>query len=59
MHSAGNTLTRVQGLDLVRGAAILLVLLRHSWPEYFGGGGIVGVVAFVTQRIPDHGTARE
>jgi len=48
MHPAGNTRTRIQGLDLLRGAAILLVLLRHSWPEYFGGGGIVGVVAFFT-----------
>lgn len=39
---------RVQGLDLLRGAAIILVMLRHSWGEVFGGGGIVGVVVFFT-----------
>jgi peptidoglycan/LPS O-acetylase OafA/YrhL len=39
---------RIEGLDLLRGAAILLVLLRHSWPDAFGGAGIVGVVAFFT-----------
>lgn len=39
---------RIQGLDLLRGAAILLVLLRHSWPDLFGGAGIVGVVVFFT-----------
>ena len=39
---------RIEGLDLLRGAAIALVLLRHSWPEAFGGGGIVGVVVFFT-----------
>lgn len=39
---------RIAGLDLLRGFAILLVILRHSWPEAFGGGGIVGVVVFFT-----------
>jgi len=39
---------RIEGLDLLRGAAIALVLLRHSWPEVFGGAGIVGVVVFFT-----------
>ena len=39
---------RIEGLDLIRGGAITLVLLRHSWPEIFGGAGIVGVVAFFT-----------
>lgn len=48
MHAAEKATARIQGLDLLRGIAILLVLLRHSWPEYFGGGGIVGVVAFFT-----------
>lgn len=37
---------RIQGLDLLRGLAIALVLIRHSWPQHFGGGGIVGVVIF-------------
>lgn len=37
---------RFYGLDAIRGVAILLVLLRHSWPEIFGGAGIVGVVVF-------------
>lgn len=39
---------RIEGLDLLRGAAIALVLLRHSWPDAFGGAGIVGVVVFFT-----------
>lgn len=37
---------RVAGLDALRGLAILLVLLRHAWPDIFGGAGIVGVVIF-------------
>lgn len=37
---------RLAGLDLIRGIAIGLVLLRHAWPEIVGSGGIVGVVAF-------------
>lgn len=37
---------RVQGLDLIRGMAILLVMLRHAWPGTFDGAGIVGVVMF-------------
>lgn len=39
---------RVEGLDALRGLAILLVMLRHAWPELFGGAGIVGVVLFFT-----------
>ncbi|KRC47330.1 hypothetical protein ASE16_18675 [Leifsonia sp. Root227] len=39
---------RIQGLDALRGLAILLVMLRHSWGDTFGGAGIVGVVAFFT-----------
>ncbi len=39
---------RIQGLDALRGIAILLVMLRHSWGNLFGGAGIVGVVAFFT-----------
>jgi peptidoglycan/LPS O-acetylase OafA/YrhL len=39
---------RVAGLDLIRGLAIALVLLRHAWPDAFGSGGIVGVVIFFT-----------
>ncbi len=37
---------RIQGLDLLRGLAIALVLIRHSQLIHFGGGGIVGVVIF-------------
>ncbi|CAH0288028.1 O-acetyltransferase OatA [Arthrobacter sp. Bi26] len=49
MTESGNTAlspARIAGLDLIRGFAILLVLLRHAWPEVFGGAGIVGVVTF-------------
>lgn len=37
---------RMPGLDVMRGAAILLVMLRHSWGNTFPNGGIVGVVLF-------------
>lgn len=37
---------RIEGLDLLRALAIALVLLRHAWPDLFGGAGIVGVVVF-------------
>ena len=37
---------RVEGLDLLRGFAILLVLIRHSWSDRAEGAGIVGVVVF-------------
>ncbi len=37
---------RIEGLDLLRGLAIALVLIRHSQLIHFGGGGIVGVVIF-------------
>lgn len=37
---------RIAGLDLLRGLAIALVLLRHAWPGTFGSSGIVGVVVF-------------
>lgn len=39
---------RILGLDVVRGFAILLVLLRHAFPGELGGAGIVGVVMFFT-----------
>jgi peptidoglycan/LPS O-acetylase OafA/YrhL len=39
-------MTRVQGIDLLRGIAILLVMLRHGAPAAFPGGGVVGVVMF-------------
>jgi len=44
MNSAANH--RIAGLDLIRGLAILLVLLRHAWPGAIGNAGIVGVVVF-------------
>lgn len=37
---------RIYGLDMIRGAAVFLVLMRHAWPGAFGGAGIVGVVMF-------------
>ncbi|MFI5757964.1 acyltransferase family protein [Streptomyces sp. NPDC051569] len=37
---------RVQGLDLLRGVAVALVMLRHAFPQPFSGGGVVGVVMF-------------
>lgn len=40
------TATRIDGLDLLRGIAIGLVMLRHAWPSLFPGAGVVGVVMF-------------
>jgi peptidoglycan/LPS O-acetylase OafA/YrhL len=37
---------RIQGIDLLRGVAVLLVMLRHAFPDVFAGAGIVGVVMF-------------
>jgi peptidoglycan/LPS O-acetylase OafA/YrhL len=37
---------RIQGIDLLRGIAIGLVMLRHAFPEPFAGAGVVGVVMF-------------
>lgn len=39
---------RIAGLDLVRGIAILLVMLRHAVPDMVPGAGVVGVVVFFT-----------
>jgi peptidoglycan/LPS O-acetylase OafA/YrhL len=37
---------RLDGLDVLRGAAVGAVLLGHSWPGIFQGAGIVGVIIF-------------
>jgi peptidoglycan/LPS O-acetylase OafA/YrhL len=37
---------RIEGIDLLRGIAIGLVMLRHAWPSVFPGAGVVGVVMF-------------
>ena len=37
---------RIDGLDLLRGLAIGLVMLRHALPGLFPGAGVVGVVMF-------------
>lgn len=37
---------RIAGLDLLRGIAIGLVMLRHAFPGPFAGAGVVGVVMF-------------
>jgi len=39
---------RIAGLDVLRGIAILLVILRHAVPDVFAGAGVVGVVMFFT-----------
>ncbi|GAB1510776.1 acyltransferase family protein [Actinophytocola sp. KF-1] len=39
---------RIAGLDVLRGLAILLVVLRHAVPDVFAGAGVVGVVMFFT-----------
>lgn len=39
---------RIVGLDVLRGLAILLVMLRHAAPDVFCGAGVVGVVMFFT-----------
>jgi peptidoglycan/LPS O-acetylase OafA/YrhL len=38
--------SHIAGLDIVRGIAIALVMLRHAAPDIFDGAGIVGVVMF-------------
>lgn len=43
-----STPTRLAGLDLLRGIAVLLVMLRHALPGVFPGAGVVGVVMFFT-----------
>ena len=37
---------RSAGLDLLRGLAVALVMLRHALPSAFQGAGVVGVVMF-------------
>ena len=37
---------RIDGIDLLRGIAVALVMLRHAWPSTFPGAGVVGVVMF-------------
>ena len=37
---------RIEGLDLLRGIAVGLVMLRHALPDVFAGAGVVGVVMF-------------
>lgn len=37
---------RIAGLDLLRGIAVALVVLRHAFPSVFVGAGVVGVVMF-------------
>ncbi|GAA1914288.1 acyltransferase [Nocardioides hwasunensis] len=42
----GHTSGRIEGIDLLRGIAIGMVMLRHAWPSVFPGAGVVGVVMF-------------
>ncbi|MFZ2502680.1 MAG: acyltransferase, partial [Nocardioides sp.] len=44
----GRPSPRVAGLDVLRGVAIALVMLRHAVPALFPGAGVVGVVMFFT-----------
>ena len=39
---------RIDGLDLLRGIAIALVMGRHAFPALLPGAGVVGVVMFFT-----------
>ena len=39
-------MTRIQSIDLLRGVAVALVMLRHAFPDQFAGAGVVGVVMF-------------
>ncbi|MFN3867370.1 MAG: acyltransferase family protein, partial [Demequina sp.] len=39
---------RIARVDVLRGVAVALVMLRHAWPDAFPGAGIVGVVMFFT-----------
>lgn len=39
---------RIEGLDLLRGVAIALVMGRHAFPALLPGAGVVGVVMFFT-----------
>lgn len=43
---SGQSPGRIDGIDLLRGIAIGLVMLRHAWPSVFPGAGVVGVVMF-------------
>lgn len=40
--------SRNQSFDALRGIAIALVMLRHSFPDWFPGAGVVGIVIFFT-----------
>lgn len=44
--SAAHPARRVDGLDLLRGLAVGLVVLRHAAPSVAPGAGVVGVVMF-------------
>lgn len=37
---------RIAGLNVLRGLAVLLVMLRHAFPDAFPGAGVVGIVMF-------------
>jgi len=44
-HKLGD---RIEGLDVLRGFALAMVLVHHSWINFYGAGGIVGVLMFFT-----------
>ncbi len=46
MRAPGTGARRVDGLDLLRGIAVGLVVLRHALPDVAPGAGVVGVVMF-------------
>ncbi|SFE29503.1 Peptidoglycan/LPS O-acetylase OafA/YrhL, contains acyltransferase and SGNH-hydrolase domains [Actinopolyspora alba] len=39
---------QIVGLNVLRGLAVLLVMLRHAFPDIFPGAGVVGIVMFFT-----------
>jgi peptidoglycan/LPS O-acetylase OafA/YrhL len=47
-YAATVSKSRVDGLDLLRGVAVGLVILHHALPTLFPGAGVVGVVIFFT-----------
>lgn len=48
MSAGAGARARIDGIDLLRGLAVGLVVLRHAVPGVFDGAGVVGVVMFFT-----------
>jgi peptidoglycan/LPS O-acetylase OafA/YrhL len=46
LYRSSSRVTRIDGLDLLRGIAVALVVVHHGFPTPFSGSGVVGVVMF-------------